>query len=155
MSERVRVLRVIEYVGTREEVEEQLRSSSMPNNGEKNFIGSLVVKSAIIGDFPEILESKNDMLEFKKDHERRYAELLNIHESMLNGISEKKVKIIIEALIRIELTKTEYTLYPNGQINLTNTINGQITFYATTGRFSGSMIDSACGIDKLISILTV
>lgn len=52
---KVRVLRVIEYIGERDEVIKQLKSSSLPNNGEKTH-NKVTMKSALVGDFPEELE---------------------------------------------------------------------------------------------------
>jgi hypothetical protein len=54
MSEIVRVLRVLEYVGPREDVERALRNSSV--KGEKVFNG-LRVREAVVGTFPELLTS--------------------------------------------------------------------------------------------------
>lgn len=54
-QDQVRVLRIIEYVGSREEVEKTLKHSSVPNNGSK-IVGGLEIRSAIVGDFPEILK---------------------------------------------------------------------------------------------------
>lgn len=51
---KVRVLRVIEYVGEYEDVKEQLEESHIPNNGQK-FYSGVMMKSALVGDFPEEL----------------------------------------------------------------------------------------------------
>lgn len=64
MSDKVRVLRVIEYVGDREWVEMTLKQSSIPNDGIKEFAShdhpeyKNVIKSAIIDEFPEILNRR-------------------------------------------------------------------------------------------------
>jgi hypothetical protein len=57
MSKKVRVLRILEYVGSREWVEEALRKSHVPLNGDSShYTGSNnMIKSAIIDVFPEIL----------------------------------------------------------------------------------------------------
>lgn len=52
---KVRVLRVIEYIGEFEDVVKQLGRSSLANNGEKTYNG-VMMKSATIGDVPEILD---------------------------------------------------------------------------------------------------
>ena len=49
----VRVLRVIEYVGPRADVEEQIRNSL---HGERKGIGGCIIKAATVGTFPEILK---------------------------------------------------------------------------------------------------
>lgn len=54
--EKVRVLRIIEYVGERDWVEETLKFSSVPLNGTKHINKSNVIKSAIIDTFPELLD---------------------------------------------------------------------------------------------------
>lgn len=48
----VRVLRVIEYVGPRSAVEEQIRNSL---HGERQF-RDIIIKVATVGTFPEILK---------------------------------------------------------------------------------------------------
>ena len=57
MGERVRVLRILEYVGDREWVEDTLKRSSVPLNGTsfKNTGKNNIIKSAIIDQFPEVL----------------------------------------------------------------------------------------------------
>ena len=56
MSDKVRVLRILEYVGDREWIEECLKGSCVPLNGiRKDFKKDCVIKSAIIDQFPEIL----------------------------------------------------------------------------------------------------
>ena len=64
-KEKVRVLRILEYVGDREWVEKTLKSSSVPMNGDSsiNTGRENIIKSAIIDSFPEILnnvDSDND-----------------------------------------------------------------------------------------------
>tara|TARA_Y100000310_G_scaffold266292_1_gene277736 strand:+ start:248 stop:547 length:300 start_codon:yes stop_codon:yes gene_type:complete len=57
-EKRVRVLRIIEYTGTREAIESTL---SQGIKGIKRFTGrqygELVIRSAVLGEYPEILES--------------------------------------------------------------------------------------------------
>lgn len=57
----VRVLRVIEYVGPRDRVEEMVKRSI---HGEKVMSGrgrsQLVIRAATVGSFPEILEESPD-----------------------------------------------------------------------------------------------
>lgn len=61
MSDKVRVLRILEYVGDREWIEDVLKQSSIPNDGAKEFSSrehpeyKNIIKSAIIDEFPEIL----------------------------------------------------------------------------------------------------
>ena len=51
---KVRVLRVIEYIGEYDAVKRQLERSSLSNNGQETYNG-VTMKSALIGDFPEEL----------------------------------------------------------------------------------------------------
>lgn len=60
MKEKVRVLRILEYVGTREWIESTLRNGRVPLVGTKeigkdNFIRCFI-QSGIVGDFPEVKE---------------------------------------------------------------------------------------------------
>lgn len=57
---KVRVLRVIEYIGTREDIQKQLEGSGLPNNGQKT-INKVLMKSALIGDFPEIIDFEDEV----------------------------------------------------------------------------------------------
>jgi len=62
MSNLVRVLRVIEYVGTREWVEDIVSKSV---HGVKT-LGNGQIRASTIGEFPDIL-SYNDSAKIKKD----------------------------------------------------------------------------------------
>lgn len=62
VKEQVRVLRIIEYVGDRDEVEATVRKSIQ---GEmqvrsKNGRATLTIRAATIGAYPEILEPKEE-----------------------------------------------------------------------------------------------
>ena len=59
MSDKVRVLRILEYVGEREWVEECLKGSIVPLNGQKQVGKKGLIKSAVIDTFPEILDRKD------------------------------------------------------------------------------------------------
>jgi hypothetical protein len=52
----IRVLRVIEYVGPRADVELQVSRSL---HGERKGCGECVIKAATVSTFPEILEAKD------------------------------------------------------------------------------------------------
>lgn len=52
----VRVLRVIEYVGPRDLIEKQIKHSI---HGTKQFDNGVIINVATIGEFPEIMETKN------------------------------------------------------------------------------------------------
>lgn len=57
MADTVRVMRVLVYEGTRESVERTLANGGVPATGEHRVPnGSLVIKSAIIGQFPEVID---------------------------------------------------------------------------------------------------
>lgn len=58
MSEKVRVLRISEYVGDKEWVENTLKNGSVPADGTKmvDSHGKNMIKSCLIDKFPEILE---------------------------------------------------------------------------------------------------
>lgn len=51
----VRVLRVVEYVGPRDQIEKQIRHSI---HGERSYNG-ITIRVATLGTFPEILEREN------------------------------------------------------------------------------------------------
>ena len=53
----VRVLRVIEYVGPRADVEAQIKGSL---HGERNGRGGCIIKAATVGTFPEILNGSEN-----------------------------------------------------------------------------------------------
>ena len=57
MSDQVRVLRIIEYVGDRDWVENTLNKGSIPSDGIKTF-GDNTIKSCLIDKFPEIIEKQ-------------------------------------------------------------------------------------------------
>lgn len=50
----IRVLRVIEYTGPRDKVEDQVARSL---HGEKRLSGGLVIRAATVGSYPELLEN--------------------------------------------------------------------------------------------------
>lgn len=58
--DKVRVLRIIEYVGNRKWVEETLKRGEIPSSGSKSFGNECVIKSALIDQFPEIVQEKSD-----------------------------------------------------------------------------------------------
>jgi hypothetical protein len=60
MSDIVRVLRILEYVGDREWVETTLMRTAVPANGEHRINNVCTIRSAIIGQYPEILETKSE-----------------------------------------------------------------------------------------------
>jgi hypothetical protein len=55
----VRVLRILEYVGPRDWVEMTLKNGGVPANGEFGGDHGWKIRSAILGQFPEILEKNN------------------------------------------------------------------------------------------------
>lgn len=57
--DKIRVLRILEYVGEREWVEETLKRSTVPLNGQRQVDNGNLIKSAIIDNFPEILDEKS------------------------------------------------------------------------------------------------
>lgn len=56
MSDKVRVLRILEYVGDREWVEDALKRCEIPLDGCKDFKKESVVLLTMLDQFPEILE---------------------------------------------------------------------------------------------------
>lgn len=58
MTDIVRVLRILEYVGPREAVERTLTMNAVPVNGESRF-KDLTIRSAVVGTYPEILEKQD------------------------------------------------------------------------------------------------
>ena len=65
MSDKVRVLRILEYVGDREWVEECLKGSVVPLNGQKQLSKKGLIKSAVIDTFPEILSNDDNSINYK------------------------------------------------------------------------------------------
>ena len=57
MSDIIRIMRIIEYVGTREKVEETINNSI---HGTKIFSDDLQISVSTIGSFPEILKKENN-----------------------------------------------------------------------------------------------
>ncbi|BAO04739.1 Pseudomonas phage PaP2 [Clostridium botulinum B str. Osaka05] len=57
MAEKVRVLRIMEYVGDREWVENTLKKGNISANGVKYFGRNEenIIKSCLIDNFPEVL----------------------------------------------------------------------------------------------------
>jgi hypothetical protein len=62
MTDKVRVLRVVEYVGSREDVEKQIENSI---HGTRRFRtgsgGEMQIRVATVGEYPEILEKEEDL----------------------------------------------------------------------------------------------
>ena len=54
MPEKIRVIRVLEYSGTRANVETALNYRKVKGN---QTFGTLQIREAIVGDFPEVVES--------------------------------------------------------------------------------------------------
>lgn len=50
----VRVLRIVEYVGPRDQVEEQVRRSI---HGRCSFVSAISIRATTIGEFPDILNA--------------------------------------------------------------------------------------------------
>jgi hypothetical protein len=55
MTDIVRVLRILEYVGPREWVETTLEKGAVPANGSHRIDDNKVIRSATLGEFPEVL----------------------------------------------------------------------------------------------------
>ena len=53
MADTIRVLRVIEYTGPRDKVEDQVARSL---HGEKRLNNGVVIRAATVGSYPEVLE---------------------------------------------------------------------------------------------------
>ena len=61
MTEIIRVLRVLEYVGPRDLVEKTLRAGAVPANGEHDCgTGGLRIKSALVGTFGDVVNIDQD-----------------------------------------------------------------------------------------------
>lgn len=59
MSEKVRVMRILVYEGTREWVENTLNKSYVPLEGTQIYGGNCI-KSTLVDKFPEIIERKEE-----------------------------------------------------------------------------------------------
>lgn len=53
--DKVRILRILEYVGTREDIERVYKHSGVPLNGMVEH-GTLTIKSAVIDQYPELIK---------------------------------------------------------------------------------------------------
>lgn len=59
MPDIVRIVRVLEYVGTRECVEQTLCKGGVPSNGEYRA-QNITIKSALIGSFCELVQATDE-----------------------------------------------------------------------------------------------
>ena len=82
-KEKVRVLRILEYVGDREWVEKTLRTSSVPINGDSslNTGRKNIIKSAIIDSFPEILSNVDNDID---------SDLIEVHDRVAIYNNQKR-----------------------------------------------------------------
>lgn len=64
--DKVRVLRIIEYTGPRDKVEDQVARSL---HGEKRFTSGVVIKAVTVGGYPEILDALITDDEWMKKHD--------------------------------------------------------------------------------------
>lgn len=98
--DKVRVLRVLEYVGDRKWVEETLSRSSVPLNGVKRIDNANSIKSSVLDYFPETVDINN------LPREKNINDLKAIMDALKSqiGFSDKvlvnslDVKYILEAL---------------------------------------------------------
>jgi hypothetical protein len=62
--DKIRVLRILEYIGDREWVENTLSRSQVPANGERNDFSKTnekrVIRSRLLGDFGEVIADNDD-----------------------------------------------------------------------------------------------
>ena len=86
-QDKIRVLRIIEYIGDREAVENQVTLSL---HGEKRITttnrGVIIIKAATIGTYPEILESESKEVQIE--------ELLNALEANIDQIPIDALSIL-------------------------------------------------------------
>lgn len=54
-DEIIRIVRILEYVGPRSDLERSLQHTAVPLNGEHAY-GQCVIRSATLGSFAEVLE---------------------------------------------------------------------------------------------------
>jgi len=85
LSEKVRVLRMLEYVGDREWVEDTLNRSSVPLNGTsgKHTGKHNIIKSATLDQFPEILD-KNEKKE-EENMSKEFTDFLILLQTQSNA----------------------------------------------------------------------
>lgn len=87
MTERVRVMRILVYEGTREWVETTLQQSSVPLTGVKHAGPVNRIKSCLIDQFPEILDEEEEVMSplgFLTEEERLMLQgLRGDHENYL------------------------------------------------------------------------
>lgn len=63
--DKVRVLRILEYVGDRQWVENQMNKGGVPMIGQKAFgVDGLkgIIKSTVVDQFPEVVESEEEII---------------------------------------------------------------------------------------------
>jgi hypothetical protein len=66
----IRIVRILEYVGPRSDLEESLQHTAVPMNGEHRY-GRCVIRSATLGSFAEVLErasTREDSTEADPNH---------------------------------------------------------------------------------------
>lgn len=70
MTDNIRVLRVIEYTGPRDKVEDQVARSL---HGEKRLPNGVTIKAATVGVYPEILDNVITDEEWLKKNDPDYG----------------------------------------------------------------------------------
>lgn len=67
MEDTIRILRIVEYTGPRSAIEEQVRNSI---HGERKVVhGTVTIRAATVGEFPEILSRPEPFPKTWKDYE--------------------------------------------------------------------------------------
>lgn len=59
MTNIIRIIRILEYVGPRDVIEKTLSHAAVPLNGERHF-GQSCIRSAVLGIFPEVMQRGED-----------------------------------------------------------------------------------------------
>lgn len=98
MSDLVRVLRVLEYVGDRAAVERQVKNSL---HGEKSFywngLGQVIIRAATVGEYPELLDTVDGSLSYKIENE----------EEIPSGTYDATVTSIKDGVITMRVLRKE------------------------------------------------
>jgi hypothetical protein len=106
----VRVLRVLEYVGKREWIEDTLQRGSVPINGSKFIDSKTCIKSALIDQFPEKSNSAKSILseDIGMEQLKEIVKKVEFSIHSFDKIEEKVTISGIEAEILINALRFAY-----------------------------------------------
>lgn len=71
-SDKIRVLRIIEYTGPREAIEDQINRSIHGTRVYNHRLGEVRITVATIGNYPEVIEAARQEIDDAKRQDSRY-----------------------------------------------------------------------------------